>query len=126
MAASDDKQKNAKKCSTSTCPKCDKSDGNIRCKICTFWWHPTCGGLGREEYKLFQRLAELGNSDMWQCLTCKVGMGDLGLRWEQTGKIVAENSAKIEKLETKVERQETRCDKLENALKKSKEEFEEF
>ena len=108
---------------TGTCPKCDQSDGSIRCKICTFWWHPTCGGLGREEYELFQRLAELGNTDMWQCLTCKVGMADMGLRWEQTGKIVAENTAKLEKLEARVEREESKSDKLENDLKKTKEEL---
>lgn len=40
-------------------------------------------------------------------------MGDLGLRWEQTGKMVAENASKIAKLETKVDRQEAREDKLE-------------
>ena len=49
---------------TGMCPKCDQSDGSIRCKICTFWWHPTCGGLGREEYELFVKLAELGNSEL--------------------------------------------------------------
>ena len=72
------------------------------------------------------RLAELGNPDMWQCATCKVGMGDLGLRWEQTEKIVAENSARIEKIETKVEKIETRGDKLESELKKTKQELEDL
>ena len=76
-----------------------------------------------EEYKLFQRLAKLGNPDLWQCATCKVGMGALGLRWEQTGKIVAENTAKLEKLETSVEREEAKRDTLENDIKKTKEEL---
>ena len=53
-------------------------------------------------------------------------MGDLGLRWEQTGKIVAENTARLEKLEIKVEKQETREDKLELDLKKTKAELEEL
>ena len=106
------KPKNSKKVNTDICPKCTKTaarrasnkDGSIRCKICTFWWHQTCGGLGDKEYKLYAELSELGNPDLWQCATCKVGMGDLGLRWEQTGKIVAENAAKIEKIETKLEK----------------------
>ena len=110
----DDDVKNPEKVNTSACPKCAKSvskrepdkEGIIRCKICTFLWHPTCGGLGREEYVMFLKLAELGHPDMWQCATCKVGMGDLALRWEQTGKIVAESSAKLEKIEAEMERQE--------------------
>ena len=50
-------------------------------------------------------------------------MANLGLRWEQTGKIVAENAAKLEKLESRVEREEAKRDKLENDLKKTKEEL---
>ena len=80
------------------CPKCAQSaakiqsnkEGSIRCKICTFWWHPGCGGLGQQEYELYLQLSQMGNPDMW----------DLRLRWEQTGKIVAENTARIEKVET--------------------------
>ena len=53
-------------------------------------------------------------------------MGDLGLRWEQTGKVVAENTERINKVETKVEKQEARGDKFENELKKTKEELEEL
>ena len=117
-------QKNAKKDNTGYCPKCDQSDGSIQCQICTFWWHPTCGGLEREEYELFVKLAELGNLGLWQCLTCKVGMGDLGLRWERTGKIVTENRARLDIIETKVERQEVKVDSLGHDLKKTKEELE--
>ena len=133
-AAVNTKHKNAKKINTSKYPKCAKTaakresnkEGSIRCKICTFWWHPTCGDLGDQEYKLYLDLSELGHPDLWQCNTCKVGMGDLGLRWEQTGKIVAENSARIDKIETSVERLEARGDKLENELKKTKEELNEL
>jgi hypothetical protein len=117
-------QKNAKKDNTGYCPKCDQSDGSIQCQICTFWWHPTCGGLGREEYELFVKLAELGNPGLWQCLTCKVGMGDLGLRWERTGKIVAENRARLDIIETKIEKQEVKVDSLGHDLMKTKEELE--
>ena len=129
-----EKPKNPKKVNTNTCPKCAKSaakresnkEGSIRCKICTFWWHPTCGGLGQQEYELYLGLSLLGNPDLWQCTTCKVGMGDLGLRWEQTGKLVAENTVRIEKIETKIEKQEARGDKFENELKKAKEELAEI
>ena len=48
---------------------------------------------------------------------------DLGLRWEQTGKLVAENTARIEKVETKVEIQEAKGDKFKKELKKTKEEL---
>ena len=85
-----------------------------------------CGGLGQQEYELYLQLSQMGNPDMWQCQTCKVDMGDLGLRWEQTGKIVAENTARIEKVESKVEKQEARNDKFENDLKKTKEELAEL
>ena len=120
----DETQKNAKKDNTGYCPKCDQSDGSIQSQICTFWWHPTCGGLGREEYELFVKLAELGNPGLWQCLTCKVGMGDLGLRWERTGKIVAENRARLDIIETKIEKQEVKVDSLGHDLMKTKEELE--
>ena len=78
-----EKIKTSKEANISICPKCDQfaasrqsnKEKGIRCKICTFWWHPTCGGLGREEYELFLRLAELGSSDLWQCATCKVSWG---------------------------------------------------
>ena len=53
-------------------------------------------------------------------------MGDLGLRWEQTGKIVAENTARIEKVETRVEKEEARGDRLEHDLKKTKDELEDL
>ena len=120
-----------KKVNTDICPKCTKTaarrasnkEGSIRCKICTFWWHPTCGGLGDQEYKLYAELSELGNPDLWQCATCKVGMGDLGLRWEQTGRIVAENTARIEKIETRLEKIEAKEDKLENELMTTKQEL---
>ena len=75
---------------------------------------------------MFLKLAKLGHPDMWQCATCKVGMGDLALRWEQTGKIVAESSVKLEKIEAEVERQELRNGNLENELKKTKNELEEL
>ena len=124
----------SKKVNTGNCPKCTKTaskresnkHGSIRCKICTFWWHPACGGLGSEEYNLYLKLSLLGTPDLWQCQTCQVGMGDLGLRWEQTGKIVAENKAKIDILETKLEKQEVKGDKLENELKKTREELAEL
>ena len=129
-----DKSKNSKEPSTSVCPKCAQSaakiqsnkEGSIRCKICTFWWHPGCGGLGQQEYELYLQLSQMGNPDMWQCQTCKVGMGDLGLRWEQTGKMVAENTVRIEKVENKVEKKEARNDTFENDLKKTKEELAEL
>ena len=122
------------KVNTDVCPKCSQSaaspqsdeEGNIRCKICTFWWHPTCGGLGREESELFLRLSRLGSTDQWQCQTCQVGMGDMALRWEQTGNIVTGNSARIEKLEAQVGKEEARADKLEKDLKKTKTELEEL
>ena len=125
-----DKVKNPKEVNTTVCPKCDEpvteresvKDRNIRCQICRFWWHPACGGLGQEEYELFLRLAGLGSPNLWQCLTCKVGMGDLALRWEKTGKMVAENKEKINILENKVEKPEERGDNLEHELKKTKEE----
>ena len=112
-----EKVKNPKKVNTTMCPKCNTSaaeresnkEGSIRCKICTFWWHQTCADLSQKEYELFLTLSQMGNPDLWQCRTCKVGMGDLGLRWEQTGKIVAENTARIEKVETRVEKEEARC-----------------
>ena len=87
---------------------------------------PYLRGPGHPEYRLYLGLAEHGNPDMWQCATCKVGMGDLGLRWEQTGKLVAENTARIEKVETKVEKLEARGDTFENELKKTKDELEEL
>ena len=129
-----EKHKNPKKPNTTMCPKCAKTaakhqsnkEGSIRCKICTFWWHPACGGLGDPEYQLYLGLAQHGNPDMWQCATCKVGMGDLSLRWEQTGKIVAENAARIDKVETKIEKHEARGDTFENELKKTKEELAEL
>ena len=122
------------KVSTDLCPKCSQSatspqsdkGGNIRCKICTFWWHPACGGLGTEESELFLRLSRLGSTDLWQCQTCQVGMGDMALRWEKTGNIVAGNSARIEKLEAKVGKEEARADELEKTLKKTKNELEEL
>ena len=124
----------SKKVDTNDCPKCDTAaskrgsdlEGSIRCKICTFWWHHTCGGLGEKEYKLYLELAERGSPDLWQCLTCKVGMGDLGLRWEKTGKIVAENAARIDQLETKIDRLEAREDELETNLKETKAELEQL
>ena len=55
-----------------------------------------------------------------------VAVRHLGLRWEQTGKLVAENTARIEKVETKVEKLEARGDTFENELKKTKDELEEL
>ena len=82
--------------------------------------------MGDHEHKLYLELSQLGHPDLWQCATCKVGMGDLGLRWEQTGKIVAENVLRIEKIETMVEKMEAREDKLVNELRKAKEEVEDL
>ena len=81
---------------------------------------------GREEYELFLRLAELGSSDLWQCATCQVGMGDMGLRWEKTGKVVAKNSVRIEKVEFMIGKAEARSSKLENELKNTKHELEDL
>ena len=62
----------------------------------------------------------MGNSHLWQCATCKVGLGDLALRWEKTGRMLAENNDRINKLESKVEEQQVKEDYLEMELKKTK------
>ena len=67
-----EKAKNQKKVKTNNCPKCTKSanriesnkEGSIRCKICTFWWHPTCAGLEKAEHELFIKLCEAGHPDL--------------------------------------------------------------
>ena len=84
-------------------------ENSIRCKIFTFCWHST-GGAERGGVQAFPEALPAGEP---RPLACKVGMGDLGLRWEQTGKMVAENASKIAKLETRLDRQEAREDKLE-------------
>ena len=50
-------------------------------------------------------------------------MGDLGLRLEQTWLIGAENKVRIEMVESKLEKKEARGYRLENKLKKTRDQL---
>ncbi len=89
------------------CPKCSKSsamisantDGSICCRLCAFWYHPTCAGLERQTYELYLGIMKAEMQDMYTCMTCKESLGEMCEKWEKCAKRAKENSDRLDKVE---------------------------